>query len=94
MKEFQEKTQYLILKNRPGNYDFLYFGSPFVYLCNFGIAHHAFHMVFFYIAVTAMNLNGFNSDIHGRLRSIKFCYGTGKVVVIVIVFIQAALKIR
>ncbi len=50
------------------NNDTLYFRSSFIYLRNFCITHQSFYMVFFYIAVTTVNLYSFSRNTHRHFR--------------------------
>ena len=60
----------LFTQNTSRNNDFLDFRSAFINLCDFRIAHHAFYMVFRYITIATVDLDGLDGRIHSHLRRI------------------------
>ena len=69
-----------------GYYNFLNFGSSLVDLGDFGIAHEAFYMVFFYITIASMYLHGLYGYVHGHFGSIQFGHGTLRTKILFLVF--------
>ena len=47
----------------PRNNHLLNFRRPFIDLCDLGVTHHTFNMIFFHITVATMNLYGLRCNI-------------------------------
>jgi len=72
--------------------DFLHFACAFVNLCQLGFAHEAFNMVFFHIAISPMNLNGFGCYFHRNIGCILFGHRAGNTIRFSLIFEPGGLE--
>src|SRR5690348_8456074 len=64
-----------ILENIPRDDHSLYLTRTLADLADLGIAHHALDGVISRVAISAVNLNGFDGGPHGQLRAIQLRHG-------------------